>query len=33
MLILGGNYIFVLFQQKAWTIAHDFDRFWTIFDL
>ena len=29
--IFGINYILVLFEQKSWTIAHDFDRFWTVF--
>ena len=32
MLIFGINYIFVILEQKAWSIAHHFDRFWTIFD-
>ena len=32
MLILGLNYILILFEEKARTIAHDFDRFWTILD-
>ena len=32
MLIFGINYILVIFEQKAWTIAHDFDRYWTGFD-
>jgi len=31
MLIFGLNKIYVLFEQKSWTIAHDLDRLWTVF--
>ena len=33
MLIFEIICILVHFDQKAWTIAHDYHRFWTIFDL
>ena len=32
MLIFGINYILVVFEQKAWTIAHDFYWFLTAFE-